>query len=59
MRAGDGEAAESGWCAVFLIDGGARWPLAAARGPTGSGDRGGTEGHKELVQNATGAALTG
>jgi hypothetical protein len=45
--------------AAFLIDGGARWPAAAMRGPTAPGDRGGSEGHEELVGNAAGATLIG
>jgi hypothetical protein len=44
--------------AVFLIDGGARWPPVAVRGPAAPGSRGGSEGHKELVGNAAKAALT-
>jgi hypothetical protein len=45
--------------AAFLIDGGSRWPTVAARGPTAPGDRGGSEGHEELVGNAAGATLIG
>jgi hypothetical protein len=51
------------WCpspvgvVAFLVDGGARWPLTVARGPTTPGDRRRSEGHEE-VGNASGVVLT-
>jgi hypothetical protein len=44
--------------AAFLVNDGARWPATVMRGPAAPGNRGGSDGHEELVGNGAEPALT-